>query len=200
MCESEKERKAEVESLLKKCLALLIEIFDEIRDKLFSMSACLCKGTHLCPKVCIDICTNVSFIGGLLLCLCMLIPIPVLFLCRSVFEQWRHRTDHPIIQLLAFWCWGQGVSGWGLGQDGALPSPVLDPPVLHTLCPNRGLTAQSGGQVWCGPPASQVQGERHAQTRLGEEVPGIVRSAMLVSTGSQLWDLSFHHVGGSSSS
>lgn len=100
--------------------------------------------------------------------------IPVFFHCRPVLGQWRHRSYHPIIQLPAVRRWSQGVSGWGFGQDGAFPLPVLDPTALHPLCPTRTLSAQSRGQVWCGPPASQVQGERCAQTRLGEKEPGVL--------------------------
>lgn len=107
--------------------------------------------------------------------------IPTFLLCRSVLEQWRHRSYHPFIQLPAIWYGGQGVFGRGISQDGALPLPVLDPTALHPLCPTRPPSAQSGGQVWCGPPASQVQGEHHAQTRLGEkQVPGMLKSSLFV--------------------
>lgn len=92
------------------------------------------------------------------------------FLLRPLFEQWRHRSDHPFSQLPAFWCWDQGVFGRGLGQDGALSLPGLDPTALHPLCPTGLLSAQFGGQVWRGSPANQVQGECHSQTWLGEEV------------------------------
>lgn len=101
--------------------------------------------------------------------LCVLILIPLFFLCRAFLEQWRHRSDHPVIQLPAVWCRHQGVSRWGFGQDGDLPLSFLDPTALCPLCPTRPFSAQSGGQVWCGPTASQVQGERHAQTWLGEK-------------------------------
>lgn len=103
--------------------------------------------------------------------------------CRSVLKQRRHRSDHPIAELPAVRCRAQGVSGRGLGQDGALPLPVLDPTALHPLCPTRPLSAQSGGQVWCGPPASQVQGACYAQTRLGEkQVPATWRHAAVKRT------------------
>ena len=66
--------------------------------------------------------------------------------------------------------------GWGLGQDGTLPLLVLDPTAIHPLCPTKPFSSQSGGQIWCGPSASQIHGESHPQARLGQaEEPGILK-------------------------
>lgn len=97
-----------------------------------------------------------------------------LSLCRPVPEQRRHSSDHAVVQLPAVRRRDQGVSGRGLGQDGALPLPVLDPAAFHPLCTAGPLSAHPGGHIWCGAPAGRLQGVRYAQTGMGEEVPGVL--------------------------
>lgn len=100
---------------------------------------------------------------------------------RSVPEQRGYRLGHPVAQLPAVRRRGEGVPGRSFGQDGDLPLPVLDPAALRALHPARRLAAQSGGEVRRGPPACQVQGARHAQTRLGQtQVPGLLTSPLVL--------------------